>query len=70
MPYQLTEGQWNTIAAAYRVEYPDGRRAFREVCMEPYQVREVEVEIVDVPAPAPVPVPAHYAGLWPLDPRD
>lgn len=67
MLHSITRGQWESINPDYRVEQ-DGQTYFRSVDLATYTPMLVPVAIVDQPEPAEV--PEHYAGTWPLDPRD
>jgi hypothetical protein len=66
--YLITQAQWDVIDPSCKSRTTDGRIAFREFDTQTGRDRVVPVRIVEHP-PAVV-VPAHYASIWPSDPRD
>lgn len=64
---KLTPGQYASISPDYRREV-DGLPFVVDVDLASLATKLVPVELTDNPPPPEV--PPHYAGTWPLDPRD
>jgi hypothetical protein len=65
--YRLTVGQYVSISPDFR-KATDTTLYVRDVDPDTLETTWVAVEIVS--EPEYVTPPRHYAGLWPLDPRD
>lgn len=65
--YHITQAQWNIIDPICKLVGADGQLFFRETDDDG---KQIAVPVVLSDNPPPIEVPAHYAGIWPLDPRD